>query len=73
MLMLLMGAGQESKNPCVAITGKMVEVGTPIQVTTETDVVEFQWLQNGRYLVYLREAQPYSEAIHLLPTRSLLA
>jgi hypothetical protein len=68
MLMLLMGAGQESKNPCVAITGKMVEVGTPIQVTTETDVVEFRWLQNGRYLVYLREAQPYSEAIHLLPS-----
>jgi hypothetical protein len=41
--MLLMGVGQESENPRVAITGKIVEAGAPIQVTTETDVREFRW------------------------------
>ncbi len=61
MLMLLMGIGQESDNPCVATTGKMVEAGPPIQVTTETDVREFRWLGGGRYLVYYTEFEPRDE------------
>jgi hypothetical protein len=61
MLMLLMGIGQESRTPRVAITGKMVEVSAPIQVTTESDVQEFYWLNGGRYLVYLRDANPYKQ------------
>ncbi len=63
MLMLLMSIGQESDNPCVAITGKMVEAGAPIQVTTETNVHEFGWLGGGRYLVYdTFTDQPHREA-----------
>jgi hypothetical protein len=61
MLMLLMGIGQESGTPRVAITSKMVEVSAPIQVTTESDVQEFYWLNGGRYLVYLRDANPYKQ------------
>jgi len=57
MLMLLMGVGQESETSRVAITGKIVEVGAPIQVTTETDVREFRWLGGGRYLVYYSVAE----------------
>jgi len=47
--------------PAVAIQGKIVEVGAPIQLVAETDVQEFNWLEGGRYLAYLREAHPDRE------------
>ncbi|MEN3001183.1 MAG: hypothetical protein ABDI19_04985 [Armatimonadota bacterium] len=58
-LMLMMSIGQETEVPLVAIKGKIVEVGAPLQLVADTDVKEFHWLEDGRYLVYLRELEPY--------------
>ena len=62
-----MGMGQEREVPSVAIKGQMVEVGAPIQLVAETDVQEFNWLEGGQYLVYMRDAHPEREGY--IPTR----
>lgn len=64
-MLLLMAAsiGQETKVPLVAIRDKMVEVGVPIQLVATGDVQAFDWLEKGRYLVYLCDPAPNTEAM----------
>jgi hypothetical protein len=60
MLMLLMGIGQESRTPRVAITGKMVEVSAPIQVTTESDLhLSAGWSKPRFYREACRDSARY--------------
>ncbi len=61
-LLVTMSVGQEPTPPTVAIKGKIVEAGAPIQLVAETDVQAFDWLEGGRYLVYLRDPFPERES-----------
>ncbi len=66
-LWLALGFTQPVQNPMVAIAGKIVGIDAPIQITAETNVVGFDWLENGRYLVY-QIVPPESREHYIAPS-----